>query len=237
MLPSQFPEVQGYPNLRNLLARQVDMLFVDVRTLVRLPMGGLAGCIGTPLRLLVGDLAGSNLTAGASLLNLIAGSSVCFFQASMTGLTTPGDRGRRFIDLLTAFYPWAGEVPAGVNGPAVLYERARNPLLHGLGLEDPKLAPRDVLFSKFPLTVDKIVELEESATRPAGVPPTLDQRPGTSSVGELYVTVPALYWGVHRMLHALFANIGQVTAADQLYRAALMSPYNRRAIEWNETMR
>ena len=79
MLPSEYPEVQAYPNLKQLLTVQVDMQFKDLRTLLELPKTeGQGGC---------------NLTAAGVLFNVIAGSSVCFYEASAEALTRRGDRG------------------------------------------------------------------------------------------------------------------------------------------------
>ena len=77
-----------------MLEAQVDMVFADLRTLLRLPIHDLTGC---------------NLTAGAMLFNLIAGSSVCFFEASKAGLKNGRDRGRRFCTLINDFFPREGE--------------------------------------------------------------------------------------------------------------------------------
>ena len=82
MLPSQYPEVQGYPNLQRLLQAQVDMQFADIRLLLRLPIprSGLE--------------AGCNFACAAVLFNTIAGASVCFYEASENALVNRAERGR-----------------------------------------------------------------------------------------------------------------------------------------------
>jgi len=95
MLPSEYPEVQSSPSLKQLLAVQVDMQFVDLRTLLELPKAESQG--------------GCNLTAAGVLFNVIAGSSVCFYEASAGAFTQRGDRGARFVGLLRRFYPFGNE--------------------------------------------------------------------------------------------------------------------------------
>lgn len=68
MLPSQYPEVQAYPNLKNLLDKVVDMQFADLRDLMRLPAYGIK--------------TGMNLTAAARLFDTISGCSICFYNTS-----------------------------------------------------------------------------------------------------------------------------------------------------------
>ena len=43
MLPSEFPEVQSRAGLKRLLSEHIDMQFVDVRTMLRLPLADIAG--------------------------------------------------------------------------------------------------------------------------------------------------------------------------------------------------
>src|SRR4051812_37463160 len=124
MLPSSFPELKGLPrtSLRRLCRDHFDMQIEDVRVLLRMPKAGYP--------------AGCNFAAAAVLFNLIGGASVCFYDTSPQALATAGDRGKRFKDMLIAFFPW----PAGISakdGADVFYKYARNPLAHALGLDVP----------------------------------------------------------------------------------------------------
>jgi hypothetical protein len=65
-----------------MLQGQVDMQFSDLRTLLRLPQAGLE--------------SGCNFTAAAILFNLIAGSSVFFYDPSEDSLRDRQARGKRF---------------------------------------------------------------------------------------------------------------------------------------------
>jgi hypothetical protein len=207
MLPSQYPDVQGYPNLQRLLQAQVDMQFADLRLLLRLPIprSGLE--------------AGCNFACAAVLFNIIAGASVCFYEASENALADRGARGKRFKEVLEKFYPWQGEPLNKDQCVSVLYESARNPLAHSLGLDTP---PNDsigkqVALMKEPLTQDQICELEEASIRPNWLSSTIvHHQPLVYGAMELAISVPTLYWGVHRMFHAIFAESNQAAKADAL---------------------
>ena len=203
MLPSEFAEVAAYPSLRKLLQNQVDMQFEDLRTLMRLPLpehGLTAGC---------------NLSAAAILFNAIAGASVCFYNTSVEALTNRGDRGKRFTEVLTRYYPWGGETLSVADCVACLYESARNPLAHAFGLDSPSSVRFEVRLSKRSLTPDEIAQLEECADRPTWLPPTLlvDRKRSTGAI-RVEVSVLTLFWGVHRMLHALLADREQAKSGE-----------------------
>ena len=189
--------------MKRLLAEHVDMQFEDVRTMLRLPAPGLAG--------------GCNFAAASLIFNTIAGSSVCFYQTSEKAFTTRGDRSDRFKKLIEDFYPWEGESLGKVQAVELLYEAARNPLAHTLGLDAPPASghiAREIALAKWALTEAEIAELEQSATRPAWAGPTLRKEATLSGVDRFAVSVPALYWGINRMLHALFADPMQIVNAE-----------------------
>lgn len=203
MLPSEFPEVQGREHLKRLLAEHVDMQFMDLRTMLRLPSAGLAG--------------GCNFAVASFLFNVIAGSSVCFYKTSAAAFTAKGDRGTRFEGLLADFYPWQGEPVAKATAIDILYDAARNPLAHSLGLEAPPPAghvAREIPLAKRPLSEAEIAELEDETVKPVWVGPTVAQGKAASGADSFKISIPALYWGVHRMMHALFADAVHVADAE-----------------------
>lgn len=203
MLPSEFPEVQARQHLKRLLAEHVDMQFIDLRTMLRLPAADLTG--------------GCNLAAASFLLNVIAGSSVCFYRTSADVFKARGDRSDRFKDLLRDFYPWADEAIDKRAAIDILYYAARNPLVHSLGLDAPPLdahVSREISLAKRALTVAEIGELEGNATRPAWARQTIVAGRAESGADTFAISVPTLYWGVHRMLHSLFADPGHASEAD-----------------------
>ncbi len=211
MLPSEFSEVQSYPALKRLLENQVDMQFIDLRTLLRLPQFGLVG--------------GCNFTAASVLFNVIAGSSVCFYNPSKDVLDERRNRSERFRGLLTEFYPWQEELIPKDEGIEVLYKSARNTLAHSLGLDAPpnESPGREVRLQKSPLDESQVYELEDSFNRPVWIPPTIVSKQHLASGAiEIVISVPALYWGVHRMLHRLFADPTHASRANEL--AELFSP-------------
>ena len=205
MLPSEFPEVQAYPQLKRLLAHQVDMQFVDLRSLLELPrVQGDGGC---------------NFVAATVLFNIVAGSSVCFYDAKPDGLTNRGDRSRRFVGVLENFYPWNGELVSKDLAVSILYQSARNPLAHSLGIDTPdaNTKAKQVLLKKWALTAEQIQELEDTVNRPSWAEGTVVHiKPLQGGGEEVAISIPALYWGVHRMLHALFADPAQVKQAEAL---------------------
>jgi len=202
MLPSKFLEVQEYLSLQRLLQEQVDMQFTDLRTLFLLPQEGMEG--------------GCNFAAASVLFNIIAGASVCFYDPSMRSLNDRGDRSKRFKDVLVNFYPWGEDEPISKEEFAtVLYKLARNPLIHSFGLDQTFKNKRNgqIYLGKQPLTKEQITELEEASIRPPWTQSTITLFPNGS--GDLLVGTPTLYWGVHRMLHNLFAS-EHIKKADEL---------------------
>lgn len=125
MNPSEFSEVQGYPEIVSFLKFQVDMWFNDLRILLRLPLADLD------------SKAGCNFTTATMLLNIIAGGSVCFYDVSEKAFSQRGDRSERFENLLIKYYPWEEESFNSEEGSELLYGQTRNPLVHSLGLDRP----------------------------------------------------------------------------------------------------
>ena len=198
VLPSQYPEVQAYPNLKRILQDYIDVQFSDLRTILKLPM---------PSR---GLVAGCNFTAAAVLFNIVGGASVCFYDADPP---TWGDRGDRFQDLLTNYYPWPGDDCYPIaKCVEMLYKVARNPLTHSFGIGDP--SANDLVLAKKELAWPRVRQLEDSVRRPIWVKPTLYPSTEPKYKGKTALSVPTLYWGVHRMLHGLFADSAQVGKAE-----------------------
>jgi hypothetical protein len=207
MYPSAYPEVHKYSHLRRLLQAHVDMQFEDVRTLLMLPRG----------KTLPG---GCNFAAATMLFNIIAGSSVALYNTSEQALAITGDRGKRFRSLLSDFYPWDGEKVPKSDFASILYDLARNPLSHSLGLDPPpstKSAFQTVEIVKWPLTRARILKLEESVRRPKWALATIADTSDLIGGGKKYaLSIPALYWGVHGMLRSLFADTSHAVKAEAL---------------------
>ena len=82
-----------FPKLFRFVEWRIDVQLAEVRDLLRLPMPE------------VGLESGQNFAAATSLVNLIAGASVWFYEASKDGLSDR-DSGRRFREALAACWPW-----------------------------------------------------------------------------------------------------------------------------------
>lgn len=183
----------------------IDMQLADVRDLLRLPM---ADC---------GLGSGQNFASAAALVNVIAGASVWFYNASPTSVGERGTSAKRFRGILRDYWPWDGEVLDRDAGIDVLYTALRNPLAHAFGMPDPQ-GEGGVLISigKSELTLEQITELEVCEESPGWVGSTITpgrhRKAGRSHV----INVPALYWGVQRLLRRILADEDQAPAADEL---------------------
>jgi hypothetical protein len=171
------------------------MQVADLRVLLRLPTSRLA--------------AGCNFTTAAMLFNLIAGASVCLYGASEKTLKTPPPAGAQFRGILENFYPWSTELVDAKTGAKVIYKYSRNPLAHNLGL-GPEKDP-DIEIAKSRLGPQRIAALEDSATRPTWAAPGL-----TPQGADYVLDIAGLYWGIHRMLHAILADETQRRGAERL---------------------
>jgi hypothetical protein len=147
---------------------------------------------------------------------LIAGASVWFYDASEEGLANRRDRRRRFTEVLDSYWPWAdGEVIDAREGVRVLWDYARNPLAHTLGLPDP--ADGTVIsIAKSPLVEEQLVELDTADHRPEWLGPTVKPAESSAPGGAYFLAVPALYWGAQRLFRALLTDEEQTGRAEQL---------------------
>jgi hypothetical protein len=200
VLPSQFPEVQSHPHLKQLLADHVDMQFEDVRVLLGLPQPG--------------SHVGGNFATAALLFNLISGASVAFYKTSMKAIKgKAGGSGDRFRGVLRDHFPMEEIVLPEATVLKIFYDYSRNPLAHSLGLGGP--ASVEVFIAKKALSQKRILELEDSTTLPQWSREALFDA-GLQSGPSYRVGISGLYWGVHRMLHSLFGNANETTTADRV---------------------
>jgi hypothetical protein len=187
MNPSQFPEVVRYRAVDRFFRNHLDMQFSDVRTLMKLPRPGQ----GLP--------AGCNFVAAAALANLIGGFAEVLYAvpASMNG---PRQSGARLQALLKDLYPWQPGERRSAKAK-VLYYFVRNPLVHNLGIDDPRRPKKET--QRIPIRKWRLTDRQLTALETANTPPAwaglavrrVDRR------GNIYV--PALYWGVFHLLRRL----------------------------------
>lgn len=214
MLPSAYPEIGERRALRRLLEVQVDMQVADLATLLCLPRDepGLGG--------------GCNLTATTLAANIIAGTSVLFWESSVEALHKRGDRGKRFTRLMTTHYPWSRHDAVDAQfGAKLLWDHTRNPLSHTLGIgKQAQLFPgiptdeRGVWLAKpkHGLPSAAVEDLMRSYDRPGWMSPTVTAEPGG-----YVIHVDTLAWGVSRMLRNLFGDVHQADAAEATARQLL----------------
>jgi hypothetical protein len=210
VVPSEYPEVEHRPALREMLRRQVDMQFIDLATLLELPRPD------------AGLHAGTNLTTTVLLCNIVSGASVLFFKPSLDAIrgrrtdANPMTAGQRFREVL-AFFPWedSSDVPRH-DAVRALYKYARNPLAHSLGVgKAPALLPgirgRNVMLAKRPLSPEAAAEI----MRGEAVRPTWSDMPiFTTDDAGYVISVEGLAWGVCRMVRSLFNSEEHGAAAD-----------------------
>lgn len=192
-----------FPNLASFVEWGIDMQMADIRDLLRLPLDE------------AGMVSGQNFTASGALANVVAGSSVWFFEASEAGLRDRRDRSRRYDDVLRGYWPWDGEVVSVDDGVRVLYDYVRNPLSHSFGLPDPEDGIV-IAIEKAPLGDGELTELDGTSDRPTWLGPTVRLAPSGAPDRAYVISVPAMYWGVRQLLRALLTDETQAAAAEAL---------------------
>jgi hypothetical protein len=198
-----------FPHLASFVEWGIDMQLEDVRDLLLLPLPD------------AGLHSGHNFSAAAALVNFIGGASVWFYDASEKGLRDRRDRTRRYRETLYKYWPWHdGELVSPLEGFNVLYTYTRNPLAHGFGLSDPADGMM-IKYAKSPWSDTQVAELDAAERRPSWLGPTLGPG-GAGAAGHAYcLAVPALYWGVRRLLHAVLTDEEHAPSADALAQTLL----------------
>lgn len=198
------------------------MQFEDLRAVLRLPA---PEALGSP--------AGGNFIAASALLAAVSGCSVLFFRAGPEAFEHPFDSEGRFRDAL-AYMPWDAKASGLQRGAGIkrLYSYARNPLAHAFGVsyhpgkatgQIPSELQWSMAVQKNRLSLAQIDELEMSTDRPDFVGPPL-KRVSKKAPGQperLVLDVGGLYWGMHRMLHGLFADPQEVARSEEMARRFL----------------
>jgi hypothetical protein len=197
-----------FPKLFRFVEWRIDVQLAEARDMLRLPMPA------------IGLESDQKFAATASLVNLIAGASIWFYDASSAGLSER-ESGRRYRETVAAYWPWDdGEIVDAAVGTRLLYHYVRNPLAHGFGMTRLEDTDSPIALLKDPLTEERIAELDLAETRPQGLGPTI--KPATypgAPARAYFVAVPALYWGVQRLLRAVLTDEEQLPAAEKLAHA------------------
>ncbi|MEW8385336.1 MAG: hypothetical protein AB2704_26045 [Candidatus Thiodiazotropha taylori] len=200
MLPSELPQLEDYPNLKYVLANQVDMLFVDLRCLLKAP---LPGCT-----------SGFNLSIASLLLNIISGFSRRLYRPANS--KKDGDR---FKDMLVSYFPWENPNLMPMDGAELLYHSLRNPLTHELGI---KGRDKVVVSTNGILTDCDIQELENSEVKPPYISCPVTHLNLYKNYFEWHVSVPSMYWATHRLLHNLINDHVNSQATEKRMKKLLL---------------
>ena len=89
MNPSEFPEVKSYPEIVKFLRAHVDMLFEDIRSMLKHPLCESEG--------------GCNFATANYICDIISGISVILYRPD------DGLEKERFKELMQNYYSWAEE--------------------------------------------------------------------------------------------------------------------------------
>jgi hypothetical protein len=202
MRPEHIPELANYPHVQAFVQCHLAMQFGDARAMLRLPTGA-------------GDErieSGCNFAATAHLCNLISGISVVLFNRNGRPAGPrhrPRDRGQRFGDLLRAnYYPWQPGEDRNAKTDA-LYDIARNPLAHALGVLEPGQIPFACAKTTEGMSQAEVNALDIAYDGGNSLPPALEL--GT---GGWNLNVPFFYAAVVQMLRALVADPAQMIRTE-----------------------
>ncbi|MGH8248812.1 MAG: hypothetical protein ACREUU_20575 [Gammaproteobacteria bacterium] len=204
MRPECVPQLANYPTVRRFVLSHLAMQFGDVRAMLRLPTGDGETRIEN----------GCNFAAAATICNLISGISVVFFNR--TGRPAgprqrPRDRGQRFRDLLNAnYYPWHPGEDRGAKIDA-LYDLARNPLAHALGVLEPGQVPVSCEKTPEGLTQAQVNALDV-AYDGQSLPPALEMGGGV-----WHLNVPYFYAAIVEMFRALVCDPLQMQQTEACF--------------------
>jgi hypothetical protein len=203
MRPEYVPELAQYPQLQVFVVDHLATQFGDVRAMLRLPNGEGESRIEN----------GCNFAAAATLCNLISGISVIFFdrRGRPSARRPPRDRGARFRRLLDAnYYPWQPDEDR-VAKICALYDLARNPLAHALGV----LEPEQIRFS-CEKTAEGLSQPQVNSLDVAYDNGTLDPALVLEG-GVWHLNVPYFYAAVVEMFRRLVCDSQQMQAAEACF--------------------
>jgi len=193
MLPSEYPEIANYPTIKYVFEKQVEMLFNDLRCMLKSPLPGCA--------------AGYNLSIVTMILNLYTGFSRRLYRP--IGVLV--DR-ERFVRMLIDFFPWDNSMPNPEECSKMLYASVRNPLTHELGIKGNE---RVNIYKNGRSSDNEIRQLEENVEKPQWLGQIIMRTSASNSSTEWHVSVTGLYWATHRLLHNLLADEKNALRAEQ----------------------
>ncbi len=202
MNPSEFPEIESYPAIVELLRTHVDMLFDDIRSMLKLPLDGPKG--------------GCNFAAANFICDIISGISAILYKP-YEGLGN--DRVKGFME---KYYPWKEEGFDPQEGTKIITKWMRNSITHRLGIVlSQERQERPVEIAKRPLTDQEIVELENQSK------PKISKTIRVKEDGTYSISVLELYRGLQKMLKNLFEDKVEIQRTNK-YWADKYSEINKK---------
>ncbi|MCK5236251.1 MAG: hypothetical protein KAR06_04620 [Deltaproteobacteria bacterium] len=192
MLPSEYYEIESYPNIKHVFEKQLDMLFNDLRCMLKSPLPGCS--------------SGYNLSITMIILNLFSGFSRRLFRPNARLVDN-----ERYILMLEEFFPWDGETLSPTDCSEMLYGAVRNPLTHELGIKGKYKVN---LIKNGRSSDNEIKELEDSLLKPTWLPQIFSNVLICQDLYEKHISITGLYWGTHRLLHKLLADTNHASRAE-----------------------
>jgi len=212
VLVSQIVRLPGYPRVQEFF-NVLDMHFSDVRAMLQLPRPD------------VGIDTGCNLAVSATLCNILSGISTTLYKPAhlLDDLQSAYLSGKAFQNLVQDFFPrWP---PGAEDFPKELYDYARNPLVHSVGLPDaaravvadqagPRIVYARVLHSPHPKQGWTTQELNDLEGRGYAI--------GTPSIvitGHQWLFhADSFYFDSIELLRRLTSDVAQMQAAERRFQ-------------------
>jgi hypothetical protein len=204
MLVSQMVQLPNYEHVQGFFG-VLDMHFSDVRAMLRLPRPD------------VGIDTGCNLALSGALCSILSGISTTIYKPVRLLQEEQSNcgSGAAFQGFVGDFFPY--RPPGAVDFPKQLYDYARNPLVHALGIDKnvwPVVFGR-VLHSPHPdsgWTDQELNDLESGQWR-------ICDRPGIVIDGQKWTMhCDSFYFDVIEMLRRLTADAAQMEAAETRFQ-------------------
>jgi len=204
MNPSEFPEVENYPTVKEFLKQRVDMIIEDMRSMLGAPHNKFTG--------------GCNFALFNFMIDFISGISIilynnCELEECIEEEIKPNEMRDHTKALLKKYYPWEEEELSGKKEDIVnVIWEVRNSLTHRLGLLYKAKIPRKskaVRLDKTSLNYDQIKDLEKRLDKVKAFKEENDV---------LVIDLIQFYRGIHKMLQKLFKDKYRMGKAEEFIK-------------------
>ncbi|MEM0385690.1 MAG: hypothetical protein QXH64_04470, partial [Nitrososphaeria archaeon] len=203
MNPSDLIDKGKYPQVHKFLGERVDMLFDDMRAMLKHPLPE-NNCKG-----------GCNFALFNFMVDVVSGISITLYDPKELEAYLQGKGNKdfdHFKDLLNDFYPWREEGVQDPKGIIDIIWDTRNSLTHRIGLVFP--GEKQVKIRKCRLSDNDIRELEDiSRFNKYDNLRTFDPK-------ENCINLIRFYRGTYKMLNRLFTDSCYMNRADAFFENA-----------------